>query len=413
MPSTPTFWGRFLSRLHGEVSADTLEAYRRASLAVYDQLDHVEQHRARCKTEGQNPWTVPSATQAEMLCAWNAFVLQTLGNEFLEADYRDNPATVGFVPPITADQVLAFYSQVEDWLTRAQQAHVNPGYGLDVDVPADLPPWSEVEPCPNAHLHGMLKAMEAVTEHTKAAMLFLDETPPPSEKAKQDQLNAIRGVFATASTKARYARDMHGDNPTPDVHERVEEHIKAAIENFYLLGQLLAMPQLADVVARRNAPPPVPTAPRPPKKRKTALPGEPGFNMWRMTDPDSLERWKQDPEARFALKTLWELDPNPARTLEMQAEIDEAFQRGDIAYATDRYGKRLGHFFCCPWGPVYITKRPITLGGQRLGTMQQFVFDVTAEGVNLGEEFTREIKPGTFTPTTKFEYGDPNEPPDH
>jgi hypothetical protein len=253
--------------------------------------------------------------------------------------------------------------------------------------------------------------MEAVSEHTKAAMLFLDETPAPTEKAKQDQLNTIRGVFATATTKARYARDMHGENPTPDVHERVEEHVKVAIENFYLLGQLLAMPQLADVVARRSTPPPVPAMP--PKKRKQALPGEPGFNMWCLTDPTTLERWKDDPQARLAVKTLWELDPNPARTLEIQAEIDEALKRGDIANATDRYGKPLGHFFCCPWGRVYVTKRSLTLGGQRLGAMQQFVFDVTAEGVNLGEKFTREIKLGTFTPTTQFEYGDPNEPPDH
>ena len=412
MNSHPTLWGRFVSRLHGEVPADTLEAYRRASLAVYDQLDHVEQHRANCKTEGLTPWTVPPSTQAEMLCAWNAFVLQTLGNEFLEADYAGNPATIGFVPPITADQVLAFYSQVESWLTRAQQAHVNPGFSLDVEVPADLPSWSDVEPCPNAHLHGMLKAMEAVSDHTKAAMQFLEETPTPTEKAKQDQLNTIRGVYAIAATKARYARDMHGENPTPDVHERVEEHVKVAIENFYLLGQLLAMPQLADVVTRRKTPP-VPVPSKAPEPKKLVPPGEPGFNPWCLTDPTTLARWKADSEACLAIKTMWELDPEPTRALEMQGEIEAAFERGDLAYATDRYGKRLGHFFCCPWAPVYLVKRPVTLGGQKLGIMEQFVFDVTAEGVNLGETFTRKIKIGTFTPTTKLEYGDPNEPPDH
>ena len=59
-----------------------------------------------------NKLTVHGDKQAEFACTWNAFVLQTLGNAFLDADYRDNPATVGFVPPITADQVLRFYSPV-------------------------------------------------------------------------------------------------------------------------------------------------------------------------------------------------------------------------------------------------------------------------------------------------------------
>jgi hypothetical protein len=69
-PMRPSLWGQLLARLQGEVPADTLEAYRRA-------------------------------------CSWNAFLLQTLGDQFLDADYRANPASVGFVPPVTAEQVLA------------------------------------------------------------------------------------------------------------------------------------------------------------------------------------------------------------------------------------------------------------------------------------------------------------------
>ena len=97
----------------------------------------------------------------------------------------------------------------------------------------------------------------------------------------------------------------------------------------------------------------------------------------------------------------------------IQQEINAARERGDIAYASDRQDSHLGHFFCCPWAPVYVVLRPVTLGRQRLKTMQQFVFDVTAEGVNLGERFKRRIKTGAFQPTSEFEYGDPNEPPDH
>lgn len=413
--------------LAGEVSADTLEAYRRASLAVYDALEHAEKHREVARGEGKNAWTMAASTKAEILCTWNSFVLQTLGDRFLEADYQNDPQTVGFVPPITADQILGFYTQVEGWLNRAQQAHHNPDYKLDVAVPALLPPWSEVEPCPNAHLIGMLDAMRAVRDHTEAALAFLNDSPPQTE-AEKKSLNQIRQTHAAAATKARYADDMMGGNPSRDVHERVEEHVKDAIEGYYLLGQLLAMPELAAKVHQAPAPSPQnpsgktdwnapyytpsPTLHGAPPTRLPG-PNEAGFDMWCLTDPNSLDKFRNDNEARRALKTLWQLDPDPRRTLDIQAEIDMALARGDIAFALDRYGKRLGHFFCAPWAPVYVVKRPLMLGGRRLSTMQQFIFNVTCEGVNLGAPFERDIMVGNFTPTTKFEYGDPNEAPDH
>lgn len=400
-------WTRLLCRLHGEVPADTLEAYHRASGPVYDLLDQTERLRLECRAEGMTPWTVPPATQAQMLCAWNAFVLQLLGDRFLMTDYDSNPATVGYVPPITADQILAFYSQVEGWISRAMQAQANPGYRLDVTVPADLPPWSEVEPCPNTHLHAMLEAMRSLRDHAQAAMLFLPEATALSDKQQQAQGHQIRQLLAAADSKGRYAESLHGENPTQEVHERVEPYIKEAIEGYYRLGQLIAMPQQMAVTLDR----PMPSST--PKQSKPDLPGEANFDPWCLTDPAARKRLQADSQAGKAIKDLWAHDPDPARTLAVQTEIDEAFTRGDIAYSLDRKGDRLGHFFCCPWGAVYVTKRPVVLGGQPLKTMQEFVFDVTAEGMNLGEQFKRHIKAGAFQTTTEFEYGDPNEPPDH
>lgn len=135
--------------------------------------------------------------------------------------------------------------------------------------------------------------------------------------------------------------------------------------------------------------------------------------MWCLTDKEAYAKFKNDREAVKAIKTLWSFDPDSRRTLDIQAEINAALARGDIDYATDRYGKKLGHFFCAPWSAVYQVKRAVTLGGTRLRAMQQFIFNVTCEGVNLGAPFEREIMIGNFTPTTKFEYGDPNEQPDH
>ena len=404
-------WGKLLCRLCGEVSADTLEAYRRASGPVYDLLDQVERQRLECKAERLTPWTIPPATQAEMLCAWNAFVLQNLGDRFLQADYDSSPVTVGYVPPITADQTLEFYAQVESWISRAQQAHSNPNYRLDVAVPAALPPWSDIEPCPNSHLHAMLEAMRSVREHAQAAMLFLPDSAALSDPKQQAQGHEVRQLLAAAAAKARYAEDLHGGNPTQEVHERVEPYIKEAIAGFYRLGQILAMPQLLELPVER----PARTEVLPERRtlERGMLPGEAGFDPWCLSDPACREQFQSDPLARRAIRELWRLDPDPAQTLVIQQKIDEAFTRGDIIYAVDGQGKRLGHFFCCPWSPVYTVIRPVKLGGKRLQTMQDFLFDVTAEGVNLGERFRRHINSGMFQSTEEFEYGDPNEQPDH
>ena len=51
--------------------------------------------------------------------------------------------------------------------------------------------------------------------------------------------------------------------------------------------------------------------------------------------------------------------------------------------------------------------RSLRIGGQRLRTMQQFTFDVSAEGLAKGERFRREILLGPFTLTDDLDYCDP------
>jgi hypothetical protein len=291
MTETPSVWTRLVSMLHGEISTNTLEAYRRASLAVFDLLEQAEQERLTAAADGLNPWTMPPAKQAELACSWNAFVLQTLGNAFLDADYRDNPATKGFVPPITADQVLMFYTPVEGWITRAQSAHANPNYKLDVAVPSAIPEWSEVEPCPNSHLHGMLDAMRAIRDHAQAAMNLIENAEGLS-KEQEEQRGKIREMFAAASSKARYADEMHRQNPSREVHETIEGYLKTAIEQFYLFGQYVAMPQAAKAtVIPKNDPFTVP---------KLTMPGQPGFDPWCLTSALARKAYVNDREAQKA-----------------------------------------------------------------------------------------------------------------
>jgi len=175
----PGLWTRLVAHLGGEVPATTLEAYRRAGAGVHELLSEVEQRRADLALKGGHPWSADRTSRTLELCAWNAFTLQLLGDELLVGDYRAKPATVGFVPPVTAEQAHAFYDQVEGWLSLARQALSNPTYQLDVEVPADLPDWSETEHCPREHLEALLAAARRLHQRAAIALEDAARSEPP------------------------------------------------------------------------------------------------------------------------------------------------------------------------------------------------------------------------------------------
>jgi hypothetical protein len=410
MAEKPGLLGKLLAFVQGEVSADTLESYRRAGSTVHPMLHKAEAQRLHLKIEGLNPYRAPLATQAHLLCVWNAFTLQTLGDQFLDADYRSNPATVGYVPPKTADQIFAFYDQVEGWVSRASQAQSNPAYRLDVEVPAELPPWSEVEPCPQSHLDGMMAAARSLRTHAEIAMgAFEAEGLPASQ---QNILYQLRQLAAAATSKIEYAEQLWGDRVSAELHEKIEDHAKTAIECYYQLGQFLAMPQLLE--QRASSQP----ARQPASQQLAAaaemacvlaLPGRSGFDPWCITDPFTRAEWQRDPEAQESIEEMWKHDPAPDRTLAIQTQINQAMLRGDIAYATDNQGDRIGHFYCCPWSPIYVVKRGLIIGLQRLRTLQKFTYEVDADEVLEGGKFKRHLLVGNFKPTTKTGYCNPHE----
>jgi hypothetical protein len=372
MATRTTAVGRMFAWLQDEVPATLLEAYRRASLPVYEVMDAAEARRLECATEGLNPWTVPPAVRAEFLCAWNAFVLQTLGNEIIDA---------------------------------------NPDFRLDVRVPASLPGWktSTLEPWSPALVDGLLRAMSSVGDHAAAAMAFLPDTV--GEPARQAQLNRIRHVHASAESKARYASDLHGNGSSREVHSRVQPYMREAIELFYELGQLISDPSLVagpePAPSLPAAPPPTPDAPgaaaaRPPTADPPSAPAKPGFDIWCLTDPEARDQLRNDAQALRALRKMWDNDPDPQETLALYAEIQSALKGGKIAYAFDG-NERLGYFHCCPWSSIYVASQPVTFSGKRLKPMQRFVYDVGAR--NGPQSFRRHVLTGNFRETGALGYG--------
>ncbi|MFF5206461.1 hypothetical protein [Streptosporangium sp. NPDC000396] len=398
----PTLMTRMAAAFKGEVPADELEAYRRAGGLVYAELEHAEILRRQLAQDGVNLWYGPQGAARQLLCTWNAFVLQTIGEHLLDADYAADPRTTGYVPQVTGRQVAACFDQVEGWVSYARQAAGNPGYLLEreLQLPADLPAWAEADPCPLPHLQGMLAASRAIRGHAEVAFGVFEQTVVDGDWHKVD-LQRLRQLAAEAATSADYAEGLLDTDPQQRMHEAIEQRLQRALEIYYHLGQLIAMPQLIAGYRGLAVRPAVPSATAPVANPRY-------FDQWCLTDPQKRDVWQANPRARQAIKEMWEYDPDPAATLRIQAEIDAAFKDGSVTYATDADRKPFGSYYCCPWGAIYLARRPVIIGGTTLRAMQQFTYEVSAEDVPKGGKFKREIIVANFRPTREINYCDPD-----
>ncbi|HST62496.1 MAG TPA: hypothetical protein VLK84_27575 [Longimicrobium sp.] len=245
MAAKPTRWNRLVARVRRELPATDLDAYRRASLPVFELWEAAEARRQACRDEGLDAWQVPPATRTELACAWNAFVLQVLGNCILDADYQGDPSTKGFLPRGTAAQIRQFYHEVERWMIRTHQARSNPAYTPDIPLPVPLPRWDEDPHRSASHLAGLRHGMRAVRGHAEAALAALPEDVP-GDARKQAQLARIRQAYAVARCRALHAEELLGAGHASPAHAFAEAYLRDAIERFYLLGQVLSDPALAD-----------------------------------------------------------------------------------------------------------------------------------------------------------------------
>lgn len=138
---------------------------------------------------------------------------------------------------------MAFYGQVESWISRANQASSNTAYVPDVHLPAHLLPlWVDVIPCPHTHLAAMLAAVKSIQGRAELAVGACVAAEVPVEHERR--FGQVRQRIADANTAAEYARHLSEGDPAQELHAEIERYVRDALEGFYLVGQMLAMPEL-------------------------------------------------------------------------------------------------------------------------------------------------------------------------
>src|SRR3954470_4017108 len=243
-PMRPNLMTKMRASLAGERDAVVLEALRAAGKVAYDELIEADRAREQLAADGRSLWDAPPATGSLLVAAWNAYMLQILGEQFLDADYAARPGTVGYVPAVTFDQVSSWLSAVEGWGSRARQARVNPDYDIakELLLPAGLPEWAEVEPCPPEHLTALLAAVPPLRQHIDVAVFGLERAGVPDEH--RGAVNRLKQLAAEAAAAADYAVGLRTDRHNAQLHELIENNLKNALELWFHVGQLAAMPRL-------------------------------------------------------------------------------------------------------------------------------------------------------------------------
>jgi hypothetical protein len=391
---------RLRAKMGHERDATVLEAMRRAGRVAYDERLQADRVRAELTAAGVSPWDAPVNVGGQLLAAWNAYVLQTLGESLLDADYGADRGTVGFVPAVTYIQAEAWLAAVEGWVSFARQAGSNPDFDLaaDIPLPAELPEWPETNPCPAEHLLALLTVVPPLKEDVDVALFALDRAGVPA--ARRHAFNRLKQLAAEAASAAEYAEALQTRQHHPGLQALAEEKLRLALELWFQAGQLAAMPRL---LTGDRLPEPPRTAPAPPPPSR--LPGGDDFDPWCLTDPATIDGWRADAKARRAIHEMWDYDPDPAATMALKAELDAALAAGSVERITVRGDGTC--YYECPWPSLFQARRRVRLGGRRLLPGQQFTLEVGfASGDHQGD-FRRRVIVGPFHATDDVEYRAP------
>ena len=243
----PSLVNRLVAGHRKELSTVQLEAYRRAGAEVYDLHLAADRRRAELVAAGKHPWEADASTASLLLCAWNARTHQTLACELLDADYRHDPRTRGFVPTATSRQVSALFAPVQMWLNAGRRAEVSADFwiGDEVDLPASLPTLNHPRQTPRKFIRGILTAGDALHGLLEEALGAVTAAGPPPERW-QPQLGRIIELAAQAHTALRYAQGLWHPHTSAQLDDVILGHALPAVLLEHHLGQFLALPELVE-----------------------------------------------------------------------------------------------------------------------------------------------------------------------
>lgn len=243
MSDQPGSWlGRVAGRFRGEVPVAEVRARLRGGEQAYEDADAADRLRQDLVVAGVGPWGASPSETSQLLCAWNAYALQSLADAFVAAEEESRAgAGRGFVDLVTFQQVDLLAREIPAWSGRARRAAADPGYdvGAEVALPAPLNAWVAVEPCPPTHLAAMQAGAGTMLQRAQGALADF-QRGADDHRAELAQLS---GLLADVEARVTYAAQALG-RLSAAVHESLEAQLRDTAGRCFLLGQYMARPRL-------------------------------------------------------------------------------------------------------------------------------------------------------------------------
>jgi hypothetical protein len=302
---------------YGAVNDATIQGYLRAASQIENVWQQVDDKVDELILQGLPPWEAYSrmgyALAFVRACRMNVLFVQ----EFLKAEAVTDAANAGYLPKITYDQALALCEHIEPTIEEAIKASSNSHYVLPPStLPLKLGPHiaSMYQSLPLSHLQGASRAAQEMKDWT-AGLLAKYELALHAAKLELPQevsahLEQMKSELELGDFHLQTGVDMVGQislgRVAEALHQKAEGFLWEAMESFYNVSQMVAMPDLrphqAQHVSGRQNPTParlIQTLPTPPEpvaidllNQVIAEPG-PSQKTSAPTSPDRLNMLNQ------------------------------------------------------------------------------------------------------------------------
>jgi hypothetical protein len=314
--------GQWFQRLranakYGAVNDATIQGYLRAASQIENVWQQVDDKVDELIWQGLPPWEAHSrmgyALAFVRACRMNVIFVQ----EFLKAETATDTANAGYLPKVTYDQALALCEHIEPTIEEAIKASSNAHYILPPStLPLKLGPHiaSTYQSLPLSHLQGAIRAAQEMKDWTAGLLAKYELALHAAKLALPQEVSAhleqMKNELELGDFHLRTGVDMVGQisqgRVAEALHQKAEGFLWEAMESFYNVSQMIAMPDLrphpAQHVSGRQNPAParsVQTLPTPPEpvaidllNQVIAEPG-PAQKTSALTSPDMLHMLNQ------------------------------------------------------------------------------------------------------------------------
>lgn len=376
--------GFYASVIKHEVSDANVQGFLQAASQIAEVWQTADDRVTAAIQAGTAPWEAYASQKYALAFIRAARTYQVFVEGLLAANAAADPATSGYLPHVTYDQANALCHQIQPLLQHAVAAVNDPAYVPDMRLPLTLEPRIEAEgePCPIAHLQGMINAAREVREWASGLLsqyaLAVEHATMPVPPEITAHLTTFRRMLAEGDSQLRFGIDLVGQLSTKgaseELHEQAEDNLWEAMRTFFLLNQAAAEPRWLE-----HSEPTTGSASRRRYRDRRIKPAD----LWRIAAPSARAELSQ---TQFGQDEMVEMCEKMGGVLSAGAQqylddVDAAVARNDAI--------SIAAMATCPFDPLYRARVAIDIAGAQIPAGYEFHWDYHRGHIEIAKRYNR------------------------